>query len=86
MVGRLNESATLIRAQSEVATVASRLAADFGASHGTLRSSVKPLRDTRPDFMAGTLMTMMGAVVFVLLVACANLATLLLARSAHRSR
>ena len=86
VVGRLNESATLARAQSEVTTVASRLAAEFSASHGTLRSGVKPLRETRPDFMAGTLLTMMGAVVFVLLVACANLATLLLARSAHRSR
>ena len=58
----------------------------IGASHGKLRSRVKRLRDTRPEGMAGTLMTMMGAVVFVLLVACANLATLLLARSAHRSR
>ena len=86
VVGRLNESATLARAQSEVATIAARLATDYGASHGKLRSGVKRLRDTRPDFMAGTLMTMMGAVVFVLLVACANLATLLLARSAHRSR
>ena len=86
VVGRLTESADLERAQSEVATIASRLATDYAASHATLRSTVKRLRDTRPQFFAGTLMTMMGAVVFVLLVACANLAALLLARSAHRSR
>ena len=86
VVGRLTESATLARAQSEVATIAARLATDHAASHATLRSTVKRLRDTRPEGMTGTLMTMMGAVVFVLLVACANLATLLLARSAHRSR
>jgi putative ABC transport system permease protein len=86
VVARLTEGSDLMRAQGEVAGIAARLATDFSASHANLRVNVKRLRDTRPTFFAGMLMLMMGAVVFVLLVACANLAALLLARSAYRSR
>jgi predicted permease len=85
VVGRLAPEADLARAQAESEAVAARLAQSFPASHTSRHARVRPLRDVRPD-TSPMLLTMMGAVAFVLLVACANLAALLLARSAARSR
>jgi putative ABC transport system permease protein len=85
VVGRLARDADVARARGEIETVAARLARVFPATHANLRARVRPLRDQRPD-TSPMLLTMMGAVGFVLLVACANLAALLLARSAARAR
>jgi len=81
---RLKPSVSLQQAQAETATIAARIAAlhpRTNAGQGALLVSVEEeaTRDIRPALLA-----LMGAVGFVLLIACANVANLLLARSARR--
>jgi predicted permease len=83
--GRLVDSANLLAARAEIQNAAAQLAVAYPDSNTNLTVSVAPLKDRRPD-SGPILMTMMGAVVFVLLIACANVANLLLARSVQRAR
>lgn len=85
VVGRLADSADLAQARSSLETIAGRLATEYPQTNKDVRLSVRRLKDSRPD-ATSMLMTMMGAVGFVLLIACANLANLMLARSAGRAR
>src|SRR5207237_989268 len=85
--GRLADGVTPQRAQAELSGIAARLAHDFPDSN-------KDIGVTVMDFNARTnggpikliFLSLMGAVAFVLLIACANVANLLLARSAQRVR
>ncbi len=86
VTGRLLDSATRQQAQSDVEAIALRLAQDYPATNQGTRFAVSELKEDVERNSRPMLMTMMGAVSFVLLVACANLANLLLARSAARSR
>jgi putative ABC transport system permease protein len=85
--GRLASGVTIAEAQAELTVVGARLATQYPATNANIRPLVEPYRErnlTRPLRIVLSLLT--GAVVFVLLIACANVANLLLARSAGRER
>jgi predicted permease len=86
VVGRLRQGVDLTRARAELDAVVARLAATFPDTHKNVVSFARPLRDLYPTPPVQMIATMMGAVGFVLLIAYANLANLLLARSVGRSR
>ena len=86
VVGRLEPDADLPRARAELAAVIARLTGTFPDTYRNLVSFVRPLRELYPTPPLPMIATMMGAVGFVLLIAYANLANLLLARSIRRSR
>src|SRR5260221_8229824 len=85
--GRLRDGVTLEQARREADTVAANLAVAFpGSDHGR-RAYVRELRDWAiPKDVTLIIWTMMGAVTMVLLIACFNVANLMLARASSRSR
>jgi putative ABC transport system permease protein len=86
VVGRLKPDVELSAARAELDAVLARLADTYPESYRNLASFARPLRELYPTPPLPMLATMMGAVAFVLLIAYANLANLLLARSIRRSR
>jgi predicted permease len=83
--GRLRPGATLTKAQAEVSLTGSRLAQSFADTNKGRSLQVKPLRPDVGDTGA-TLWLLLGAVGLVLLIACANVASLMLARAISRER
>jgi putative ABC transport system permease protein len=87
LAGRLADSAKISSARAEMETIARRLATAYPASNKDFSVQIQSFN----DFANGgpikvVFLAMLGAVGFVLLIACANVANLLLARAVGRSR
>jgi putative ABC transport system permease protein len=86
VVGRLKPGITMSQAQSDIAGIAQRLEHDFPATNAGLGSNVIPLHTQIVGNVKMLLSILLGAVAFVLLIACTNVASLLLARATQRDR
>jgi putative ABC transport system permease protein len=80
---RLKKGVTLERATAEMRTLGQNLAAEFGHNHGV---DVRSYFEVVVGNIRSSLWILLGAVVFVLLIACANVANLLLASGMARRR
>ncbi len=84
-LGRLKPGVSYEAARTELAALAARLAQAYPSDRG-IGVAVEPLVDTRAGTARPMLLMLSAAVVMVLVIACANLASLLLARNSARSR
>jgi putative ABC transport system permease protein len=84
VLGRLREGASLEQAQREMTTIMARLEEEYPQTNAGWTAEVVGLHEQLVGAVRPALLALLGAVVFVLLIACANVANLMLVRSARR--
>ncbi|HKQ77563.1 MAG TPA: ABC transporter permease [Blastocatellia bacterium] len=85
LVGRLKPGVTVAQAQEDASAIARRVVEQFPENKG-LGALIRPAHEQLTSGSSAALYVLFGAVAFVLLVACVNVANLLLARAAARGR
>lgn len=86
VVGRLKPGVTIEQAQAELARISAELAAEHPRTNTGVTAVAVPLREHLMGDVQAPLLVMLGAVVLVLGIGCANVASLLLARGMSRAR
>ncbi len=86
VIARTRPDVTRAEAQAEMDAVAARLAADHPRTNAGVGARVIPLQTRQVAAVRPVLLLLWGAVVFVLLIACVNVANLMLARYARREQ
>jgi predicted permease len=85
-IGRLKPGVTIEQAQADLSSVMSRLAATYPETNRGNGAKVSSLKERMIGGIGSTLWLLLGAVGFVLLIACVNVSNLLLGRSTGRTR
>ncbi len=85
-VGRLNDSSSLSQAQSELRTIQDKLITDSPGQHQGYRIHATRLLDTTTSSYSATVWLLGAAVGCLLLITCANISNLILARSTERRK
>ena len=86
VLGRLRPGVTLSAARADMLTIARRIAAAYPATNRNESVSLTPLHSELVGSLRPAMLCLMGAVVLVLLVACVNVANLLLVRATDTRR
>ena len=84
LIGRLRSGVSIAQAQAEMHAIANRLSTEYPATNKGYDAEVVSIQDAIVGNARPALLILMGAVSFVLLIACANIANLALAHSSTR--
>jgi putative ABC transport system permease protein len=85
-IGRLKPGVTVAQAQADLATVQADLARQFPKPDAEIRADVEPLKEQTVGGVRQSLWVVFGAVTLLLLIACINIAALLVSRAVGRQR
>src|ERR1051326_55636 len=83
-IGRLKAGVSLAQARADLATVQANLAREFPKPDGQIRARIEPLKEHTVGGVRESLWVVFGSVTLLLLIACTNIAALLVSRAAGR--